>query len=308
MTDPTRPSQLPPARPTSAPTQPGAEVGPALPPAPSVVVAEPRQRWRLTFTRDPVPADAVGRPGLDAWQEMLAASGLPLAGLEAGGAGRARIAFAAPLPAMATGEAELADLWLLSRLPRWTVREALVDRLPAAHRWIGAEDVWLGAPALAGRVVAADWRIVVDDVPVETRERLAVAAGTLHAARTLPRTRVKGTTEKRYDLRPLLARLSVEPAASVGGTVVRMRTRIDPELGSGRPEEVVAALAEAADCTLAIGAITRERLLLIDDPATPRSGSPPVVIPRRPVVPRRPVASVMVDLPAVGRPVCVVLD
>ncbi|HEX2754437.1 MAG TPA: DUF2344 domain-containing protein, partial [Candidatus Limnocylindrales bacterium] len=152
----------------------GAQPG-GPPPAP----AEPRQRWRLTFARDAVAADQVGRAVLDAWQESLAASGLRLAGLEAGGAGRARIAFAAPLPAAARGEAELADLWLLERRPLWSVREALADRLPAAHRWIGAEDVWLGAPALAGQVVAADWRVELAGpglVGDGARDRIAEAA------------------------------------------------------------------------------------------------------------------------------------
>jgi hypothetical protein len=260
------------------------EAAPPLSAAPSAVAAEPRQRWRLTFTRGPVAGDAVGRAGLDAWQATLIASSLPLAGLEAGGAGRARLAIAAPLPATATGEAELAELWLLERLPLWAVREALADRLPIAHRWIDAEDVWLGAPALAGRVVAADWRIGLEEVPVEARERLAVAARALLAARTLPRIRVKGTTEKRYDLRPLLAELSVEAAAGPSGAFVRMRTRIDPELGSGRPDEVVAALAEAADCPLGIGAITRERLLLAGDPDVPplRRSPPGRVSPSEP--------------------------
>ena len=240
------------------------------------VAAEPRQRWRLTFAREPVPADAVGRIALDAWQDTFAGSGLPLAGLEAGGAGRARIAFGAPLPAGVAGEAELADLWLLERLPAWAVREALADRLPPAHRWVALEDVWLGAPALAGRIVAADWRIAVGGVVAVDRERLVDAARGLLAARTLPRVRLKGTTEKRYDLRPLLADLAIAPAAGAaeaaqpGGVLVRIRTRLDPELGSGRPEEAVAALAEAADCRLAIEAITRERLLLADDLANQR--------------------------------------
>jgi hypothetical protein len=135
---------------------------------------------------------------------------------------------------------------------------------------VALEDVWLGAPALAGRIVAADWRIAVEGIAAEDGARLADAARELLAARVLPRVRRKGATEKRYDLRPLLAELAIaEPdpteAGHDGGAVVRIRTRIDPELGSGRPEEVVAALAEAADCRLAIEGITRERLLLADD-------------------------------------------
>jgi hypothetical protein len=246
--------------------------------APPVIAAEPRQRWRLTFARDPVATDAVGRAGLDAWQASLVESGLPLAGLEAGGVGRARVAIGAPLPATAAGEAELVEVWLLERLPLWAVREALAARLPAAHRWIDAEDVWLGAPALAGRVVAADWRIEVGAGPSGGHERLAVAGRALLAAPSLMRTRVKGTTEKRYDLRPLVADLTLDAGdpARPGGldrAVIRLRTRMDPERGSGRPEEVVAALAEAAGCPLEIGAITRERLLLAGDRAAGPAGA-----------------------------------
>ena len=190
----------------------------------------------------------------------------------AGGAGRARIAFAAPLPAAAAGEAELAEVWLLERLPLWRVREGLADRLPAGHRWVAAEDVWLGAPALAGRVVAADWRIEVGELDGAVRQSVADAARALLAAPTLPRTRLKGTTEKRYDLRPLLADVGV--VGGPGPAALRIRTRFDPEAGSGRPEEVVAALAEAAGCPLEVAATVRERLLLADLPA-PAPARPP---------------------------------
>ena len=46
---------------------------------------------------------------------------------------------------------------------------------------------------------------------------------------------------------------------------MRTRTRFDPVLGTGRPEEVVAAVAEAAGADLVIGAVVRERLILADD-------------------------------------------
>jgi Uncharacterized protein conserved in bacteria (DUF2344) len=263
------PRSAEPAPPTEAApaTEVAPEAGSASPPEPPPP-AEPRQRWRLTFARDPVPADEVGRAVLDAWQETLAGSGLPLAGLDIGGGGRARIVFAAPLPAAARGEAELADLWLLERRPTWAVREALADRLPGAHRWISAEDVWLGAPALAGQVVAADWHIEIAGRGLD-RDRIADAARRLIAAGTLPRTRLKGATVKRYDLRPLLADIAIEDHAARpvtdGSIVMHLRTRIHPELGAGRPEEVIAALAESANLAIDIGAMTRLRLLLGDE-------------------------------------------
>ena len=94
---------------------------PADRPAPS---REPRQRWRIAFARGPVDADQVGRIALDAWQETLLRSGLPVAGLD-GPDGRARIAFGAPLPAAARGERELLELWLVERIPVWRLRESL---------------------------------------------------------------------------------------------------------------------------------------------------------------------------------------
>lgn len=212
-----------------------------------------------------MPADAVGRASIEAWQDALAASGLPVAGLETGGTGRARIAFAAPLPAAARGEAELADLWLLERRAAWQVREALEDRLPAAHLWIGAESVWLGAPALAGRVVAADWLVTLAGAGAADRPRLEAAAHAILAAGSLPRIRMKGSSERPYDLRLLLADVAVIDGPEAGHGL-RIRTRIDPELGSGRPDEVVAALAEAAGVELALVALARIRLLLADDP------------------------------------------
>jgi len=47
--------------------------------------------------------------------------------------------------------------------------------------------------------------------------------------------------------------------------VVRIRTRFDPALGTGRPEEVVAALGDVLGRPLEIRSTVRERLLTHDD-------------------------------------------
>lgn len=224
--------------------------------------AEPRQRWRLTFARDAVAAEEVGRAALDAWTDALRASGLPVSGLEPGGTGRARVGFAAPLPAGCRGLAELVDVWLLERVPAWRVREGLEGRMPAGHHWVGAEDVWLGAPALAGQVVAADWRVGLTGAVSDETAVSAAAAGLL-AAQELPRTRTKGRVDRPYDLRPLLADLRVVEHES-GALALRITTRMDPALGAGRPEEVVLALAEAMGSALSIDSIVRERLIVAD--------------------------------------------
>jgi radical SAM-linked protein len=196
-----------------------------------------------------------GRELTDAWEDAMEASGLPVH--RAAGRSRTRVAFAAPLQLGLAAERELAEVFLAERVPIWRVREALTERLPAGWRLIDLFDVWVGGPPLAGRVVAADYR-----VELEARidpDRLAEAIRWILSARELPRVRQKGEGTVAYDLRPLVLDVIVD---AVAGSVVRMRTRIHPELGTGRPEEVVAALAERLDGALEVRAIVRERLIL----------------------------------------------
>jgi radical SAM-linked protein len=244
-----------------SPTEPR-PVPASAPPPPS----EARQRWRLTFSRlaagdGETPA---GRDYIALWETALAESGLPVARTDAG---RFRFALGAPLPARTAGLAELADLWLTERTPAWEVREGLERVLPAGHTLVALEDVWPGAPALAGRVAAAEYRVTLGG-SVDA-EATAAATGRLLAADRIPRERAKGGGVKTYDLRPLL--MSIQTAAEAGEAggeervVVRIRTRIHPELGSGRPEEVIAALSDELNATLEPVEMVRERLLLLED-------------------------------------------
>ena len=95
------------------------------------------------------------------------------------------------------------------------------------------------------------------------------AAGVLLDADRLPRERQKGGSTVTYDLRPLLASVSVLPGPP---PTIRTRTRIDPERGAGRPDEVVAALGDRIGIPLEVLTIVRERVLLDEDIDRP-SGS-----------------------------------
>jgi radical SAM-linked protein len=218
----------------------------------------PRQRWRLVVARSGDAPRQAGRELTDAWDAALEASGLPV--VRAAGRSRWRVAFGAPLPVEIAAERELVDIVLTELLPAWEVREALTGRLPEGWRLVEIHDVWLGAPSLASQVAAADYRIDLGDC--DGAAITAAAAGLLSAA-TLPRERPKGGTTVRYDLRPLLIDLSVaDPGPPV---LLRARTRIDPVLGTGRPEEVLAALAEEAGTPLTAATMVRERLILASD-------------------------------------------
>jgi len=65
-----------------------------------------------------------------------------------------------------------------------------------------------------------------------------------------------------YDLRPLVAAITIRPGPPIN---VHTRTRFDPELGTGRADEVVRALSDRLGSTLAIVSIVREQLLLAED-------------------------------------------
>jgi radical SAM-linked protein len=195
----------------------------------------------------------------DTWAAALEAAGLPLARSE-GARSRSRISFGAPLPVGMAAEGEFIDAVMVERWPAWRVREALEGRLPDGWHLVDLFDVWLAGPPLAGRVAAADYRVTLDG-SVDAAD-VARAAAELIGARRLPRERVKGQTTIAYDLRPLLIGVGVDAGSPV---IVRTRTRFHPELGTGRPEEVVAALGDRIGAGLSVRSIVRERLLLLED-------------------------------------------
>lgn len=157
-------------------------------------------------------------------------------------------------------EHELADVLMTRWVPSWLVRDGLTDRLPAGWRLVDLFDVWVGGPSLAGRVAAAEYRI---DLGSADAAAVGDACAAVLASTALPRERAKGTATVPYDLRPLLVDVGVaDPGPPL---VIRARTRFHPALGTGRPEEVVSALADHIGQPLTTRSIVRERLILIDD-------------------------------------------
>jgi hypothetical protein len=196
-----------------------------------------------------------GREASEAWDAAIEATGLPAH--RPAGKARAHLAFGAPVPAAIALEHELADIVLTELVPRWRVRETLVPVVPAGWQLLDLHDVWLGEPPLAGQVVAADYRIELDGADAPT---IDTASAAILGATSLVRDRAKGAETVRYDLRPLL--IDVAVASPGPPPVIRARTRFHAALGTGRPEEVVAALGDAAGRVLEILAMVRERLIL----------------------------------------------
>ena len=252
-----------------------------LPPTRTSASRDAVQRWRLVVRRDALDPDRAQRTVLDDWGRALVASGLPVAGLDAPSA-KPRYAIAAPLAAAVPGEAELVDIWLTERLPRWRVREALEPVMPASHWLVDLADVWLGEPALPGRVVASVFRATMPTGDLDPAA-LRAAAEALLASPTLIRERRKGETTVTYDLRPFIGVLEVDTGPGAGSAVtLRMTLRHDPEKGIGRPDEILAALADSVgNPSIRAATLVRERLVL-GEPVVPEPS------PRRPPGRRQP--------------------
>ena len=140
--------------------------------------------------------------------------------------------------------------------------------MPAGWQLVDLFDVWVGGPPLAGRVIGAQYRVVLGaGVDASTLQH---ACESLLAAPRLPRTRQKVDALVPYDLRPLL--WSVRVTVPGPPVELRLRTRIHPELGSGRPEEVIAALGERVGAAFDVVSTVRERIMLAgENPAQEES-------------------------------------
>jgi radical SAM-linked protein len=238
-------------------------------------MVEAVQRWRIAFRRGS-PALELGPPEIArAWEAGLAGAGIPVL-MSAATKPRPRLAFAAPLPPGRVAEYDLADLVLGERwsLPR--LRAALAAALPAGFEVVDLNDVWLGAPAITAMLNAMSHRATV--VGAGTAELAAAGRGLLAVDR-LERTRAKGAEQRlAYDLRPLILELevsddpaSVHSTAGSGSTpIVRMALRTSSDGPSGRPDEVILAIGEAAGRDLQMVELVRERLWTSDEIPTLR--------------------------------------
>jgi radical SAM-linked protein len=236
-------------------------------------MSESKQRWRLVFARDDEARYLSHLDAVHLWERAFRRGEVPVATSE-GFSPRQRLVFAAPLPLGMLAEHELADLFLAEKLTRHDLRLRLADGMPRGYRLIDLHDEWVGGPAVATRLVAADYRITLVGA---TPNRLDEAVRRLLAAGSLRRERHREKKVTAYDLRPLLIHMEARPAGGAGdhvgdgaaGAEVRegagseshvegtttagsgesatglwMRLRNSQDLGSGRADEVVAALAE----------------------------------------------------------------
>jgi radical SAM-linked protein len=211
-------------------------------------VSEVRQRWRLVFARGEEARYLAHLDAVRLWERAFRRGEIPVATSE-GFSPRSKLIFAAPLQLGMLAEHELADLYLAERLTAPDLRARLASGMPRGYSVVELHDVWIGEPALAPQLAAADYRMTLMNVE---QARLEQAVDLLMAAEKLPRERRKEAKSIPYDLRPLVLGLRVGPAdpaalppdATVSSSAgLWMRLRHTQDRGSGRADEVVAALA-----------------------------------------------------------------
>jgi len=177
----------------------------------------PRQRVRITFARDERVRYVGHLDMARTWERLIRRAGLPIAYSE-GFNPHPRLAFAAALPVGCTSDDEMLDIIFSPPCDVADARARLDRAAPAGIRVTDAIEVAYSAPAL------------------QTQTRATEFVATLKDEASIERTR----RDKTYDLRPLILAMWVEPGAD-GRVSVVMRLKAE-ESGTGRPDEVVAAL------------------------------------------------------------------
>jgi radical SAM-linked protein len=249
-------------------------------------MVEPVQRWRIAFRRGSPALDLGPSEIAQAWESALTAAGIPVL-MSAAARPRPRLTFAAPLPPGRAAEHDLTDVVLGERWSLSRTRAALEAALPAGFEIVDMYDVWVGPPTITAALNAMSHRATVRGAPAD---ELAAAVRVLLDSVSLLRTRAKGAERQTsYDLRPLILELEVvgavatetpaaeTPAAEAPAAdtpagdpaaVVRMVLDASSDGPSGRPDEVILALGEAAGHELELVELVRERLWTRDEVPT----------------------------------------
>ncbi|MFQ5826192.1 MAG: TIGR03936 family radical SAM-associated protein [Dehalococcoidia bacterium] len=191
------------------------------------------QRWRVSFSRGEEVKFISHLDLMRLWERALRRAGVPLA-YSQGFSPHPRLSLAAPLALGITSQAELMDLFLTRPVSDRYLVGALRPQLPRGIDILGARPVAPAAPSLPSQVRFTEYRVEV--VTDKSSQEVEMALGSLLSAQSLPWQHSRDTGIRHYDLRALIQDLWLMEKDLLG-----MRLRSDSS-GSGRPEQVVAAL------------------------------------------------------------------
>ena len=171
------------------------------------------------------------------WERALRRVQIPLAYSE-GFSPHPRISLAAPLPVGVTSEAELMDIFCTQWVSPHFFTAAISQQLPSG---IGILQVYSNAltmPSLQSQIRYAEYQVEIETK--KKRGEIESSLISLLSLKHLPWQHRRDTGTRSYDLRALIADLRLIDWHSPYCTI-DMRLYCDNS-GSGRPEQVVAAL------------------------------------------------------------------
>jgi len=194
------------------------------------------QRLRVTFGRGEAMKYITHLDMMRFWERALRRAGVPIAYSE-GFSPHAQLSLAAPLPVGTTSEAELMDVFMAEHVaPRALIRQ-VTPQLPPAIEIKSVEEVGLSLPALQADVRFAEYDI---DLAAAGAADAEGAVERFLAAESVPWEHKRDEEVRAYDIRPQVDAIEV---ARPDPAIVRLRMRLrNDNSGSGRPEQVVAAL------------------------------------------------------------------
>jgi radical SAM-linked protein len=195
------------------------------------------QRLRIKFSRGNEIKYISHLDIVRLWQRAFIRAGIQIA-YSTGFSPHPKISLAAPLPLGVTGEAELMDIVIVKGVAPQFFVSAMNQALPAGMTVEKVYPIGVDLPALQAQVSRADYRVEVD---TESGPRdIESAVAKLLALEHLPWQHQRDTGPHLYDLRLLITDIKVVDWKPPVGAL-EMRLRCDSN-GSGRPEQVVAAL------------------------------------------------------------------
>lgn len=211
------------------------------------------QRLRVRFSRGEEVKYISHLDTIRLWQRAFQRATIPLAYSE-GFNPHPRISLAVPLSVGVTSETELMDVYCTSAISPHGFTAAVNQQLPPGIKILQVSLVPLTLPSLQSQVHFAEYQVTV--TTEKTREETGGILSGLLTLESLPWQHQRDTGTRNYDLRALIDDLWLIDAGG-GYVTIGMRLRCD-STGSGRPEQVMAALG-LADTPLAIH---RTRLIL----------------------------------------------
>ena len=208
------------------------------------------QRLRVTFARGEEMKYITHLDLMRFWERALRRAELPVAYSE-GFSPHAQIALAAPLPVGTTSDAELMDVFMAEGIAPKTLIQQLSPQLPAGISIVSVEEAGMALPALQADVRFAEYVVHVPtgtcghDVEtggwkLEAGTDVGAAVERFLAAESVPWEHKREDEVKSYDIR---AQVEAIELIARDGDAIRLRLRLkNDSSGSGRPEQVVAAL------------------------------------------------------------------